>query len=375
MSRINLQLPNEHNELTGRSNMPGCHGNFRILSIHLTVVAAGLLVVACSNDSGLPDNPVDTGTDVMTDATADTGPTPCEDAPTARLSATMDPTASTPKPRQNHTLQVTPISDITLSSEGSLARDGHSIDRVQWNIEKRPKFAVATFGFRRLRRGNERPLLMDTNDPDPTLQVGLTGEYKVRLDVWNEQGVRSCNTAELTVDVRPTSELYVEFKYPYEKVESSTEDQHLYRHPQEGPFLGFSVKRSADAAWGEDINDVIPNTRAQTNVQDWGKTGDESDDPEWVNVYDAAYTNSFVRLDGVESDVPYFAAVSVSRADAKATSRSIFKVYVNGERRARDSRLLGENYDVPFGLEILQIEKSDGSFEVQTISTLYYNSE
>lgn len=373
MSRNNLQCFNERNERAKRSAMPKCDKNFRTVSIHLTFLAAGLLIVGCSNDSGFTDDPVDTGPDVMTDATPDAGPTPCEDAPTARLSATTDPTASNPKPRRNHTLQVTPISDIKLSSQGSSARTDHSIDRVEWTIEDRPEFAVATFGIRRLRRGNQRPLFLNTNDPDPTLQVGLTGQYEISLNVWNEQGVRACNTAELTVDVRPTSDLYVEFKGPFERVEAENEGEYLYKHAVDKPNLIYSFKRTNEADWNEDFNDVIPNGRAQTDVQDWGTPGDESDDPVWVDLYLEGPTNSFLQLDGMESDIPYFGAVFVSGTERHDVTPAVFKVYVNGDRKLRDRRQLGENHEFPVGLEVLRIEKTAGTYNIQPISTVYYS--
>lgn len=342
----------------------------------LTVVGVACLLMSCSGDGRTEGHTGsgDAAMDVLPDATADAGPTPCEDAPTARLSAIGGDQQDYPPPEQNKTIQVTPLAYIPLNSEGSLAGENQSIERWKWEIEQRPDFALATFGYQRLQRSYKRPIWFRTSEKNTLLQVGLAGDYTVSLTVWNDEGTISCNSAELTVRVRPESELYVEFKYPYERVRSDDyPGEYTYNHTTDTPYLNFAFKRTRDARWSENMNDVIPNARAETDVQEWGTQGDDADDPRWTDISRDGASNAFVQLDGVESDTSYFGAVSMSRTPPETTP-AIFSVYIDGERQLKHRRTLGQDHEAPFGMEVLEIEQTDGTYDIQPRSNLYYNN-
>jgi len=348
----------------------------RKVVLSLTLVVAACLLVSCSNDDRTEahTDSGDTARDVLPDVTPGTGRTPCEDAPTARLSAIGNGRQDYPPPEQTMSIQASPLANIPLNSKGSLTGENESIERWKWAIEQRPDFALATFGYRRLRRSYERPIWFRTNEKNPLLQVGLAGDYTVSLTVWDDQGVISCNSAELTVQVRPESELYVEFKYPYERVESDEfPSQYFYQHRRNTPRLEFALKRTSDAQWNDDLNDVIPNARTKTDVQDWGMTGDDADDPRWTDISREGPSNAFVQLDGVESDTPYFGAVSMSGTPPETTP-AIFSVYVDGEKQMQSRRTLGDNHEAPFGMEVLNIQHSDNQFTIQPTATLWFNN-
>jgi len=346
------------------------------VSFSLAIVAclSVLTYSSCSTDSNSDDDwPIenaDVRTDGSADADTDSGPTRCQNAPTARFSAGLLDADPRLENVQTGSIEVTPITDLSLNAEASLAQAGHSIDRVEWKIEDRPEFALATFGFRRL-RDVERPVFFESNDPAPTLQVGLVGDYTISLKVWNEEGTVSCNTAELTVKVRPTSELYVEFKYPYQRVEND-KGQFVYKHEVEKPSLEFYFKRTEDAEWLGSLNNTIPNTREDTDVQDWGKPNVENDDPRY-EILRGPFGNGFVQLNGVETGIVYELAATLSGYTNKQTN-NIIQVYVEGDRQFRHSRVLGDERDTSFGLEVLQIQKVDGQFTIEPTSVVWYEN-
>jgi len=353
----------------------------QFVPVRLTAVSLACLLVSCSGD-GRTDDPTD-GTadatsdvvaDSMADTGADSGPTRCEDAPTARLSASPLDSDKNVQAAQTETIEVTPLTDFFVGADESITQENRSIGRVKWEIEQRPEFALATFGLQRLRRSDERPIWLRTNQKYSPMQVGLAGDYTVSLTVWNDEGTISCNSAELTVQVRPESELYVEFKYPYERVRSDDyPGEYNYNHTTDTPYLNFAFKRARDARWSENMNDVIPNARSETGVQDWGTQGDDADDPRWTDISRDGASNAFVQLDGVESDTSYFSAVSMSRTPPETTP-AIFSVYIDGERQLKHRRTLGQDHEAPFGMEILKIEKTDGTYDVHPLSNLYFNN-
>lgn len=347
------------------------------VSRSLTIVAC-LSVLVCSSCSGdgnpdddWPIDHADVRTDGSADAGTDSGPTRCPNAPTARFSAGLLDADPSLDDVQTGSIEVTPITDLSLNSGASLARAGHSIDRVEWKIEDRPEFALATFGFRRL-RDVERPIFFESNDPAPTLQVGLVGDYTVSLKVWNEEGTVSCNTAELTVKVRPSSELYAEFKYPYTQMEGDSQNHSNYRKGPDQPSLSFYFKRTEDAKWVESINNVIPNTRGDTDVQDWGEPNVESDDPQYELIR-GVHGNGYIQLDGVEESIVYEMATAFS-GDVFQETHLTIRVFVKGSLQHKNSQVLGDKRDTSFGLEILRIQKNDGQFMIEPTSVVWYEN-
>ena len=329
-----------------------------------------LLVVGCPDgggggddwelDAATQDSDAGQQTDTV-DGTDTNSFEPCPSAPTARLSATAPSAGGDVEGTHAGRLQVTPLPTISLDSSASTATKGHSVERVEWSVLDRPEPSLVTFGEMGLRDRQDTPIYTTSEETAPKLEVTLAGTYEIGLKVWNDQGKESCNTAVLEVDVRPESELYVDFRNPYEKIERRGSKSPGYGQTP-GPLVGLSFKRTLSANW-DDLENVIINTRNEKDVQDWGKKDNPADDPVFKRVRSYSGANGFVSLNGVESSISYVAAVRMLGSN-KETPIWV-RVYVNGQRKHMIERTIKVEKN-PNGtvFEAMRLQKVNGEFQI-----------
>ena len=338
-------------------------------NVRWSLLCSLLLVVGCPDgggggddwelDASIPDSDVGQQADT-TDGTDTDSFEPCPSAPTARLSATA-PSADQPVDGTHAgRLQVTPLPTISLDSSASTATDGHSVDRVEWSILDRPKPSLVTFGEMGLGDRQDTPIYMTSEEAAPKLEVTLAGTYKIGLKVWNDLGKESCNTATLTIDVRPDSELYVDFRNPYEELNVRRFEQQAFG--QNEPSMKFRLKRTRSADW-DNLDNVIPNTRL-TGGQDWGEVGNSEDDPVLGRVRSYYASNGFIALNDIEESITYQGGVNITGNGGPFPAT--VRVYIDGNlQKVMKQTLLDEYEETPVFFEVFSLTKRGQEIKIK----------
>ncbi|MFH1529322.1 MAG: choice-of-anchor D domain-containing protein [Pseudomonadota bacterium] len=120
-----------------------------------------------------------------------------------------------------------PLAEIQLIGANSSSPNGDITDH-QWTLASAPEGAVTSFW-------------PGPGTKNPKLWVPLVGEYSIALDVWDEEGVKSCAPDVYTVTTIPAQTLYVELIWstpgdPDESDGAGTDlDLHLVHPAATGP--------------------------------------------------------------------------------------------------------------------------------------------
>jgi len=93
----------------------------------------------------------------------------------------------------------TPLAEVQLIGADSYSPNGDITDQ-QWSLESAPDGAVTSFW----------PGPVTKN---PKLWLPLVGEYSVALDVWDAEGVKSCDPDVYVITAIPAETLYVELTW------------------------------------------------------------------------------------------------------------------------------------------------------------------
>ncbi|MDP3503267.1 MAG: choice-of-anchor D domain-containing protein [Myxococcales bacterium] len=160
---------------------------------------------------------------------------------------------------------------VTLDGTGSSDPDGDAPITYKWTLRNRPLASTTAIAM------PEAALTAMRLDPS------VPGAYEVQLEVFDSQGVKSCQPARKTIVASPAQKLLVELFWDNLGTDL---DLHLLRTPM--------------TRVGQVPDDVF----YQNKKPDWGVMGDPADDPElsrdaltgygpevfgWVNPIDGTY--------------------------------------------------------------------------------------
>ncbi len=160
---------------------------------------------------------------------------------------------------------------VTLDGTGSSDPDGDSPVTYKWTLRNRPLASTTTIAM------PEAALTAMRLDPS------VPGAYEVQLEVFDSQGVKSCQPARKTIVASPAQKLLVELFWD-----------------NLGTDLDLHLLRTPSTRVGLVPDDVF----YQNKKPDWGVMGDPADDPElsrdaltgygpevfgWVNPVDGTY--------------------------------------------------------------------------------------
>lgn len=117
--------------------------------------------------------------------------------PSAIISGVSDISGGEFVANPNASFQTIPLDRMLLRGDESIAYDGKFIDEYAWSLVRRPQDSAARY----------------TNGPeamDQELFLDLAGEYVLELEVWDNEGVKSCNTARVTVQAVADEDIHVQ---------------------------------------------------------------------------------------------------------------------------------------------------------------------
>jgi hypothetical protein len=193
---------------------------------------------------------------------------------------------------------IEPFDTLRLSGENSLPSSADTeIVQYEWRVLQRPV-------------GTQQSIV----PPDRArgeLTVDLAGRWVVGLDVYDTNGIRSCDTAELTIEVRPTDDLHIQLVWD---VAAADYDLHVLREGGE-PFehSGDCYFSNRLPQWDED-----PARNPRLDVDD-----DDGYGPENLNIEHPAPGSRWVVL------VHYWNARS---APGGGASNAILRVFAYGNQ-------------------------------------------
>jgi hypothetical protein len=149
-------------------------------------------------------------------------------------------------------LDAIPLQTLEFDGRNSTDSEG-PIAQYVWEVERRPDGSTARF--------NPGP-----NVANPTFFLDLAGEYRFRLRVFDEQGVESCDSAELLAIVTPDEAIHVQLVWttdgdPNALDDNGTDVDLHFLHPN-----GDWGSRDWDCHW-------------QARSPNWGSTSTDEDDP------------------------------------------------------------------------------------------------
>lgn len=146
-----------------------------------------------------------------------------------------------------------PLDLLSLDASRSHSADGSPLARMEWSLVQRPTDSGASFKFGSHAERNE-------------LFLDLTGEYLVRLEVWDERGVRSCRPAELELQAVPDEDVHIQLVW-----DTPNDEQ---QHDNRGSDVDLHLLRDG-GIWNDEPGDCF----WQSLSPDWGVPFDASDDP------------------------------------------------------------------------------------------------
>jgi len=205
---------------------------------------------------------------------------------------------------------------VTLDGTGSMDPDGDAPLTYKWTLRNRPLASSTAIAM------PEASLTSMRLDPS------VPGAYEVQLEVFDSQGVKSCQPARKTIVASPAQKLLVELFWDNLNTDL---DLHLLRTPSTRVGL------------------VPDDVFYQNKKPDWGVMGDPADDPElsrdaltgygpevfgWVNPIDGTYRIAVA----FEQD---YGLGAMARA-----SRATVRVYQFGILKAELSRTMTDRNEV-----------------------------
>jgi hypothetical protein len=223
----------------------------------------------------------------------------------ARGEALADPSA---------TLQVVPLDTIALDASLSYNPQSLSdpqnpqsseISRIRWRIVEHPEGSTSDLEI--------------TDRMQSSIWMQLAGRYVIELDVWNDEGVQSCNSARLVLESRANQTIHIQLVW------------HTPDDPDETDELGADLDLhllhpNAHGQW----NDLKWDCNWQQPEPDWGRIGDSSDDPSLdIDDHDGAGPEN-INLDHPEPGSVYQIGVSYFSDHGFDVSIATLRVYING---------------------------------------------
>lgn len=205
---------------------------------------------------------------------------------------------------------------VTLDGTGSMDPDGDAPLTYKWTLRNRPLASTTAIAM------PEAALTAMRLDPS------VPGAYEVQLEVFDSQGVKSCQPARKTIVASPAQKLLIELFWD-----------------NLGTDLDLHVLRTPMTRVGHVPDDVF----YQNRKPDWGVMGDPADDPElsrdaltgygpevfgWVNPIDGTSRVAVV----FEQD---YGLGTMARA-----SRATVRVYQFGILKAELTRTMTERNEV-----------------------------
>jgi hypothetical protein len=205
---------------------------------------------------------------------------------------------------------------VTLDGTSSSDPDGDAPLKHQWTLRNRPLASTTAIA------------MPDAALTAMRLDPSVPGAYEVQLEVFDSQGVKSCQPARKTIVASPAQKLLIELFWD-----------------NMGTDLDLHLLRTPSTRVGLVPDDVF----YQNKKPDWGVMGDATDDPElsrdaltgygpevfgWVNPVDGTYRIAVA----FEQD---YGLGSMARA-----SRATVRVYQYGILKAELVRTMAERNEV-----------------------------
>ncbi len=197
---------------------------------------------------------------------------------------------------------------VTLDGSASADTDGDAPITYRWTLRSRPLASTTAIA------------MPESAVTSMRLDATATGAYEVQLDVFDSQGVKSCQPARSTIIASPAQKLLVELFWDNQNTDL---DLHLFRTPTTR------------------ISDVPDDCSFQNRTPDWGIQGDPADDPEFVR---DALTGYGPETFGWKNPINgTFRAVVVFQQDyltASPSTRATLRVYQFGILKAEISKTM-----------------------------------
>lgn len=177
--------------------------------------------------------------------------------------------------------EVPPQTVLKLSASDSVDPDGQVVT-YKWVVVA-PNDSVSV-------------LLPSGNVPNPTFEMNIAGTYTFKLDVWDDTGQKSCNTAELVVQVVPKTAWHIELVWTapgdldptdecpnasldFQECAKSCSDKECLVACQQknfcGPDLDLHLRHPSAGDWGDLLYDCYFSNQKPA----WDDLGTLDDDP------------------------------------------------------------------------------------------------
>lgn len=203
-------------------------------------------------------------------------------------------------------LIVIPLDDVTLDASLSRDPEGAGISRVAWRLVERPTDSTEQ--------------LRNINRTETGLWMQLAGTYVVELDVWNQQGVKSCEPARMTLKAIADQDIHIQLVWstPGDSDESDDEgsdvDLHLL-HPR--AYLNWDGQ-PWDCFW-------------RNKEPNWGDPDSERDDPSLdIDDTDGVGPEN-INLDNPQFNHTYNVGVHYYEARSLGVSYATVRIYLGGQ--------------------------------------------
>lgn len=234
------------------------------------------------------------------------------------------------------TYETIPLDRLALRSDESRAYDGKSLVKWNWSLIRKPQDSAATFanGIEAM----ENELFLD-----------LAGDYVVELEVWDDEGVQSCNTARVTIHAIADEDIHVQLVWdtPNDPNQNDTSgsdvDLHLL-HPN-----GTWNSAPWDCFWQNTIPDWASDRPPGVDMFDCKQNPDQNgchDDPS-LDIDDVdGWGPENINLNNPEPSTDYAVGVHYFSDHGYSVSFATVRIFIGGVMRAeyRRQRLLDQEF-------------------------------
>lgn len=238
--------------------------------------------------------------------------------------------------RPTNTFEVLPLDTMRLSGEQSVAYDDKFIDRWEWSLISKPQDSAAEFS--------------NTNtNPQNELYLDLAGDYVVELEVWDNEGVKSCAAARMTLRAIADEDIHIQLVWdtpndPNQNDSSGSDvDVHLL-HP-----FGQWNRTPWDCFWQNLIPDWGQSRPAGTDSldceQDPARQGCQDDPSLDIDDVDG-WGPENINLNNPEPDTRYAVGVHYFSDHGYSMSFATIRIFIGGVMRAeyRRQRLVDQEF-------------------------------
>jgi hypothetical protein len=227
-----------------------------------------------------------------------------------------------------NTFEVLPLDTMRLSADDSTAYDGKRIERYEWTLVSKPQDSAAAFANAPANRRNE-------------LYLDLAGDYVVELEVWDDEGVKSCAPARMTLRAIADEDIHIQLVWdtpndPNQNDSSGSDvDVHLL-HPfgqwNRTPWDCFWQNLIPD--WGESRPSGVDSLDCEQDPDRPGCHDDPSLDIDDVDGWGPENIN----LNNPEPDTRYAVGVHYFSDHGYSVSFATIRIFIGGVLRAEYSR-------------------------------------